>query len=177
MTKRYWTTERLAQLKIYWEAGAPARELARHFPGHTWRALQNQARKIGAVRPAKRVLLRPKIIQYMKRNKGVSLVQTAHDLNLTSEQVRRVFQALRREKLIHIAGFHHVAPLFVYGPGQDITRKQWAAYCAHHANARIVAIRQTNEAAWPTIRITKAAEQRSSVTRDPLTAAFFGQPH
>ncbi|WP_287497824.1 hypothetical protein [Pandoraea sp. CB10b_02] len=175
MTKRYWTTERLAQLKIYWEAGAPAMELARRFPGHTWRALQDQARKIGAVRPAKRVLLRPKIIQYMKRNKGVSIVQTAHDLNLTSDQVRRVFQALRREKLIHIAGFHHAAALFVYGPGQDITRKQWAMYCAHNANARIVESLQSSEAAWPTIRITKANEQRCSVARDPLTAAFFGQ--
>lgn len=175
MANRIWTTARLATLKQNWEGGASAMELMRLFPGHSHRALETQARNIGAMRPSKQTFMREKVIDYLERNAGVTIVQTARDLGFGCEQIRRVINILRRDGLVHVCGFYRVAALYAYGQGEDMSRETWAMQAHHDAKTRKSQTSPHEPSDWPAVRFTQAHEHSCPAPKDPLMAAFYSK--
>lgn len=179
MRKRVWTEARLATLRERWEAGMSATDLAKLYPEHTWRALETQAQKAGAVRPKRTSSLRNEMLRHLRSVGGVTIVELATSVAASTDRVRSIMASLRRDKIVHIAGYQRTAALYCLGRGGDISRKAWSQNNkknelsqVEHSDSHIRRVVHTGGSVKVLASEPNEAADRPS--RDPLISAFFG---
>lgn len=173
-----WTDEKNLELKKRWEAGMPHSELAKLYPGYTWRTLANQAAKIGAHRPVREDTARPTILRYLLEHPNQTVVDLTRALHYTSDNVRYALGKLHKANEVRIVDYCRSGSVYAAGAGDDMTRSEWRAARAEkkaEKKAAVLRLRKpmlsSNEAR---VIHTKAVSGMCEARRDPLVAALFG---
>jgi hypothetical protein len=178
LDKEFWTEERMTELKLRWESGMSVAELTRWYPRHSWRTLQRQAQKMGAIRPTMTSRLRGQVIECLQENPdGSTLVAIAAVLGASTDKIRHVMSSLCLDRSVHIVGFRHAAAMYAYGAGEDMTRARWAQRKQELLVEEAGSARPRKPSDWPTIvkTTTKTSAKAKIVRRDPLMVAFYGK--
>lgn len=173
-----WSKERNAEFKKRWEAGMPHSELSKLYPDHSWRALANQAARIGAHRPPKQDAARPAILKYLMEHPNQTVVDLTRALPYRSDNVRYALGKLHKANQVRIVDYCGGGSVYAAGAGDDMTREEWRALRAgEKAKKKSEKPRlrkpmlSSNEAR---VIHTKAVPGMCDARRDPMVAALFG---
>ncbi|WP_287497980.1 hypothetical protein [Pandoraea sp. CB10b_02] len=180
MRKRVWTEARLATLKDRWEAGMSATDLAKLYPEHTWRALETQAMKAGAIRPKRTSLLRNQMLRHLGSVEGATIVEIATSVAASTDRVRSIMASLHRDETVHIAGYHRAAAIYCLGRGEDISRKAWSPKNKKNGLSSVKRSESHIRRIVHTDGLVKALTiepngDADRPSRAPLISAFFGK--
>ncbi|WP_150808101.1 hypothetical protein [Pandoraea sputorum] len=172
---RFWTPEKLIELRRCSESGMELTAIEQRFPGHSRRAIATQIRNVRGVVPTSGELLKDEIRLHMANHTDVVASDVARFFSISVERAKSALRSMHRAGSIRVVGYRRASPVFALGNGADVSREDWLLLEGASYSASTFPAKSSGDLALRRGVVWSSAKAGEYTKRsDELMAAFYG---